>query len=218
MYVAGPEYATVKAYVEAAIAALNIGNYALAADLTTLAGRVTALEEVGSTKVEASETNGNIKVDNTEVIVYTLPDNVVKTTDIAAYEANKNGFIKVQGAYTTVYVLPEDVLHESDIEEYTAAQIGQMLADPTFTISANNGSTTIGNSTTFTSTVPSNTTLTATSGNESIATVVSGTAADGDNVVYTFTVTGVAAGTATISVATTANPYATETFTVTVTE
>ena len=38
------EYATVKAYVEAAIAALNIGDYAVAADLTALAGRVTALE------------------------------------------------------------------------------------------------------------------------------------------------------------------------------
>ena len=38
------QYATVKAYVEAAIAALNIGDYALAADLTTLAGRVTTLE------------------------------------------------------------------------------------------------------------------------------------------------------------------------------
>lgn len=38
------EYATVKAYVEAAIAALNIGDYATAANLTALAGRVTALE------------------------------------------------------------------------------------------------------------------------------------------------------------------------------
>ena len=38
------EYATVKAYVEAAIAALKIGDYALAADLTDLAGRVTDAE------------------------------------------------------------------------------------------------------------------------------------------------------------------------------
>lgn len=38
------EYATVKAYVEAAIAALKIGDYATAANLTELAGRVTALE------------------------------------------------------------------------------------------------------------------------------------------------------------------------------
>lgn len=38
------EYATVKAYVEAAIAALSIGDYAKAADLTALAARVTSLE------------------------------------------------------------------------------------------------------------------------------------------------------------------------------
>ena len=38
------EYATVKAYVEAAIAALKIGDYALAADLTALAGRVSTAE------------------------------------------------------------------------------------------------------------------------------------------------------------------------------
>ena len=40
----GKEYTTVKAYVEAAIAALKIGDYAKAADLTTLAGRVSTLE------------------------------------------------------------------------------------------------------------------------------------------------------------------------------
>lgn len=40
----GAEYTTVKAYVEAAIAALAIGDYAKAADLTALAGRVTDLE------------------------------------------------------------------------------------------------------------------------------------------------------------------------------
>ncbi len=38
------EYSTVKAYVEAAISALKIGDYAKAADLTALAGRVTTLE------------------------------------------------------------------------------------------------------------------------------------------------------------------------------
>ena len=38
------EYATVKDYVEAAIAALSIGDYAKAADLTALADRVAELE------------------------------------------------------------------------------------------------------------------------------------------------------------------------------
>jgi hypothetical protein len=49
------EYATVKAYVEAAIAALNIGDYAVAADLTALAGRVTALETASATHALKTE-------------------------------------------------------------------------------------------------------------------------------------------------------------------
>lgn len=79
------EYATVKAYVEAAINALNIGNYALAADLTALAGRVQTLETVAPTKVEASTTNGNIKIDGVETTVYTLPATVVHESDISDY-------------------------------------------------------------------------------------------------------------------------------------
>lgn len=54
-----------------------------AADVT-LGNRIKALEDVGSTKVEASETNGNIKVDGQEVVVYTHPathgaDEIVET-------------------------------------------------------------------------------------------------------------------------------------------
>lgn len=79
------EYATVKAYVEAAINALNIGNYALAADLTALAGRVQTLETVAPTKVESSTTNGNIKIDGVETTVYTLPATVVQESDISDY-------------------------------------------------------------------------------------------------------------------------------------
>lgn len=79
------EYATVKAYVEAAINALNIGNYALAADLTALAGRVQTLETIAPTKVEASNTNGNIKINGTETTVYTLPATVVQESDISDY-------------------------------------------------------------------------------------------------------------------------------------
>ena len=79
------EYANVKLYVEAAIAALNIGNYALASDLTTLAGRVTAIEGIAPTKVEASNTNGNIKINGTETTVYTLPETVLQESDISDY-------------------------------------------------------------------------------------------------------------------------------------
>lgn len=59
----GKEYATVKAYVEAAIAALNVGQYALAADLTELAGRVTATEgaiETLDTSLAAIAKTGNV--------------------------------------------------------------------------------------------------------------------------------------------------------------
>lgn len=51
----GKEYATVKAYVEAAIAALSIGDYAKAADLTVLAGRVTTLEGASATHATKTE-------------------------------------------------------------------------------------------------------------------------------------------------------------------
>lgn len=81
------EYANVKLYVEAAIAALNIGNYALAADLTALAGRVTSLEGIAPTKVESSSTNGNIKIDGNETTVYTLPATVVHESDISDYSS-----------------------------------------------------------------------------------------------------------------------------------
>lgn len=83
------QYATVKAYVEAAIAALNIGNYALATDLTTLASRVTSLENVEATKVEASNTNGNIKINGTETTVYTLPSTVLTEDDISDYTSEQ---------------------------------------------------------------------------------------------------------------------------------
>lgn len=39
----------------------------------------------GATKVEASETNGNIKIDGTETPVYTLPDKVLTTDDVSDY-------------------------------------------------------------------------------------------------------------------------------------
>jgi hypothetical protein len=41
----GAEYATVKAYVEATIEALNLSQYAKASEMTALGNRITALEE-----------------------------------------------------------------------------------------------------------------------------------------------------------------------------
>ena len=82
---------TVVGYIDEAIAALKIGDYAKAADLTaavnrigaaegkitTLEGKVKAIEDKnisdGANKVEASTTNGNIKIDDVETVVYTHP-------------------------------------------------------------------------------------------------------------------------------------------------
>lgn len=82
---------TVVGYIDEAIAALKIGDYAKAADLTaavnrigtaegkitTLEGKVKAIEDKnisdGANKVEASATNGNIKIDGVETVVYTHP-------------------------------------------------------------------------------------------------------------------------------------------------
>lgn len=49
---------TVKTYIDNAITALSIGDYAKAADLTALAARVTALEAKGNTYVSATQPAG----------------------------------------------------------------------------------------------------------------------------------------------------------------
>lgn len=49
------ETATVKAYVDSAIAALKIGDYAKAADLTALAGRVSAVEKLPAAGIKAED-------------------------------------------------------------------------------------------------------------------------------------------------------------------
>lgn len=115
------ESATVVAYVNSAIEALKIGDYAKATDLTALAERVAAmeakvpnwdaaeqnakdhaddlneamgirvkaLEDVGATKVEASETNGNIKINGTETPVYVLPASVLDAGDTFIFDGGK---------------------------------------------------------------------------------------------------------------------------------
>ena len=75
-YIAQPvsqQYATVADFVNAVNDAMNT--------------RVTALENVGSTKVEGSTTNGNIKVNNVELNVYTLPGDVLHEDDIVDFTA-----------------------------------------------------------------------------------------------------------------------------------
>lgn len=59
---------------------------AINSELTAVKNKVTALEGVGATKVEESETNGNIKIDGAEVEVYTLPDTVLDSGDTIVFD------------------------------------------------------------------------------------------------------------------------------------
>lgn len=96
-YVAAPvEYATVKAYVEAAIASLNIGNYALAADLTALADRVLANETA----------IGNM-------------DYEVATTPIAQADQDEEEFVNV----LTGFSVADGQLVSSSVNEVTLAKV-----------------------------------------------------------------------------------------------
>jgi hypothetical protein len=65
-----------------------------------LAGRILALENVGATKTEASETNGNIKINGTETKVYTHP--VTTATTAAAVKVGNDtaGHVVLGGAIT----------------------------------------------------------------------------------------------------------------------
>lgn len=55
-------------------------------ELTAVKDKVTALENVGVTKVEESETNGNVKVNGVEMEVYTLPDTVLDSGDTIVFD------------------------------------------------------------------------------------------------------------------------------------
>ena len=56
---------------------------------TAMDTRVKALEDVGATKVEASETNGNIKINGTETPVYVLPTSVLDAGDTFIFDGGK---------------------------------------------------------------------------------------------------------------------------------
>lgn len=69
---------------------LKVGTAGLELDeaTTTASGAMSATDKTklngvaeGATKVEASDTNGNVKIGGTETVVYTLPDTVVHDTD-----------------------------------------------------------------------------------------------------------------------------------------
>lgn len=100
-------------------------------DDTALAGRVTALENVGATKVEASETNGKIKINGTDTTVYddTALAARVSTNETAIGDANSGLTKKVadlEGKFTNaVSAGTYSVVQTNDSGIVTAA--GQIL-------------------------------------------------------------------------------------------
>ena len=125
-------------------------------DDTALAGRVSTLEGVGATKVEASSTNGNIKIDGVETTVYTAPsgsvvdasyvhtDNNYTTTEktkLAGISAgaNKveasttNGNIKVDGTEVNVYTAPTGSVVDANYAHITVTTGSVSDGTTTFT-------------------------------------------------------------------------------------
>lgn len=90
----GKEYTTVKAYVEAAIAALNVGQYALASELVTLAGRVTTIENDYLKAADKTELSNAIalKADATALA------EVKATADAAAVKADVDAALALKAA------------------------------------------------------------------------------------------------------------------------
>jgi hypothetical protein len=81
--------------------------------------RIAALEAVGSTKVEQSETNGNIKVDGQEVVVYTHPEThsaemIVETDDRKFVTAAEKDLINGAAAVRLV-ASQDEVVNETDL-------------------------------------------------------------------------------------------------------
>lgn len=67
----------------AAVASFVEGKgYATTATVNAVSNRVATLEAVKATKVEASSTNGNIKINGTETKVYSLPSTTLDSNDV----------------------------------------------------------------------------------------------------------------------------------------
>lgn len=124
------EKATVAAYVTDAIAALKIGDYAKAADLTALAARVTTLEGKAhehankaeldkiaagdKAKWDAAEQNAKDYADGLNTAMGTRVTALEgKATNVAA--SSTNGYLSVDGKDVKVYTLPDTVVTTADV-------------------------------------------------------------------------------------------------------
>lgn len=100
----GTEYATVKAYVEAAIAALHIGDYATAANLTALADRVTPLETAKHTHANKTVLDGitATKVSNWDAAEKNAKDHAdteIGKLHVVAKSGNAKDLVQTAGDY-----------------------------------------------------------------------------------------------------------------------
>lgn len=107
------EKATVKAYVDDAIAALKIGDYAKAADLTALAGRVSTVEGKIATINGDNTTVGSIKKALADAKAYTDEKDSTMNTRVKAVEDAK---------HTHANKAELDLIKTGDVAKWDAAQ------------------------------------------------------------------------------------------------
>ena len=107
------EKATVKAYVDDAIAALKIGDYAKAADLTALAGRVSTVEGKIATINGGDTTVGSIKKALADAKAYTDEKDSTMNTRVKAVEDAK---------HTHANKAEIDLIQTGDVAKWDAAQ------------------------------------------------------------------------------------------------
>ena len=115
------EYTTVKAYVEAAIEAIKIGDYAKAADLTELAGRVEVLEakpfDTYATKDEVKAVDDKFAAKaNTADVVSKSDFEEFQTANTEAIGAARSG--AVADVAEVGYALASDVVSNSDFNTF----------------------------------------------------------------------------------------------------
>ena len=107
------EKATVKAYVDDAIAALKIGDYAKAADLTALAGRVSTVEGKIATINGDNTTVGSIKKALADAKAYTDEKDSTMNTRVKAVEDAK---------HTHANKAELDLIKTGDVAKWDTAQ------------------------------------------------------------------------------------------------
>lgn len=103
-FVVGPEYATVKAYVEA-----YVGNAIANADLSQYA------------------TNASVESDVS--VLQSQIDDLATATAVTDTTVG-DGKITIGDTEYTVYTLPDTVLHDADIVDYTAQEIAALITPP----------------------------------------------------------------------------------------